>query len=282
MFCEEQVEHYRAFGFVVLGQQLDRETVEALSDELDAAFRDAFGSRFEERPDTGGISGHYLPVMSLARTPLSLSLIERLHPLAARLLGGNVLPSPAEAILLFDQAAWHDDTGFDVTAVKFACYLEPLTAENGALRVLPGSHLDHYRDLVKRFDRRVMAQSREELATTVERLPAYVCATQPGDVIAFDQRLYHASINGRDRRQWTVSFYRDPQTEEDTAAVTAALRDEVAADYGSYGEYDPTRYPFYDPEWISKLEQTWHAPSLRRLRELGILDAASDAIEGTS
>src|SRR5262249_39238902 len=122
----------------------------------------------------------------------------------------------------------------------------------------------------------------EELPVTVERLPAYVCETQPGDVIAFDQRLYHASVNGRDRRQWTVSFYRDPQTEEEEAAVSEALRDEVAADYGSFGDYDPQRYPFYDPEWIGRLVQTWQGPAVERLGELGILDAAARSIEGTS
>ena len=279
MFCEEQVEHYHAFGFVVLREQLDAATVEALSNEIDGAFRDAFGSYFDERPDPGGISGHYLPVMSAARTPGSLALIERLHPLARRLLGGEALPSPAQAILFFEQAAWHEDTGFDVSSVKFAAYLEPLTAGNGALRVLPGSHLAGYRELAKQFDRRVMAQSREELSAAVARLPGHACETTPGDVIAFDQRLYHASVNGRDRRQWTVTFYRDPQTEQETAAVSAALSDEVAPGYGSFGDYDPKRFPFYDPDWIGRLEQSWQAPAVGRLRELGILDAAARAIE---
>jgi hypothetical protein len=136
MFSDEHVEHYRSFGFVILRNQLDEATIDALSSEVDTSFRDAFGDRFDERPDPGGITGHYLPVMSTTRTPVSLGLVERFHPLARRLLGREALPSPAQAILFFDQANWHDDTGLDVTAVKFACYLEPLTAATGALRVL--------------------------------------------------------------------------------------------------------------------------------------------------
>ncbi len=282
MITEEHIEHFRAFGFVVLRRQLDAETVERLSAEIDRAFRDAFGTRFDERPDPGGIIGHYLPVMSCAIAPASLELVEHLHPVARRLLGSEALPSPAEAILFFEEAPWHDDTGFDVVAVKFAAYLEPLTAGTGALRVLPGSHLEPFRARAHEFERRVTTQRRDEIAEAVERLPGVACETEPGDMIAFDLRLFHASLGGKDRRQWTMSFYRDPASPEEAEPVAAALLDDVAADYGSWGEYDPQRYPFYDPEWIAETERTWRAPSISRLRELGVLDAAAQSVERSS
>lgn len=274
MLTHEHIEHYKTFGYVVLRRQLDEEKLKALSQEVDRAFLDAFGRRFRERPRAGGIEGHYLPVMSVTRTPVSLELVESLQMVAQWLLGATVLPTPALAILFFGEAPWHDDTGFAVSAVKFAAYLEPLAAGNGALRVLPGSHLDAYRELAKRFERRVMPQRDEELADTVERLPGHVLATQPGDVIAFDLRLYHASIHGRDRHQWTVTYYRNPETPEETEQVKAALADEVAADYGSWNEYDPECYPFYDPDWVATAERDWRARSIDRLRELGVFEAA--------
>ena len=72
MTTAEQVEHFRSFGFVILRRQLDPATVGRLTAELEAAFRDALGARFDERPGRGGIGGHYLPVMSSALTPVSL------------------------------------------------------------------------------------------------------------------------------------------------------------------------------------------------------------------
>ncbi len=282
MITEEHVEYFRTFGFVVLRRQLVAETVERLSAEIDRAFRDAFGKRFDERPDPGGISGHYLPLMSQALTPGSLELVEHLHPVARRLLGSEALPSPAEAILFFGEAPWHDDTGSEVTAVKFAAYLEPLTAGTGALRVLPGSHLEPFRTAAREFERRTTTQRRDEIPEAVERLPGLSCETEPGDVIAFDPRLFHASVGGRDRRQWTVSFYRDPVSPAEAESVAAALLDDVATDYGSWGEYDPRRYPFYDPEWVAETEQTWRGPAIVRLRELGVLDAAAGSVEGAS
>lgn len=277
MIMNDHVEHYRSFGFVVLRSQLEEQTTAALSVEVDCAFRDAFGEAFAERPECGGIEGHYLPVMSRARTPVSLQLVERLHPVARRLLGGEALPAPAQAILFFDQAGWHADTGFAVEAVKFACYLEPPRAETGALRVLPGSQVAAYAELVRDFDRSVLPQNREDLRMAVERLPSFACETDPGDVIAFDLRLHHASVYGRDRRQWTVTFYRDGETPEAAAEVGRALADEVAPGYGSWGEYDAGRYPFYDPDWLAELEADWRASAARRLRELGIVEAAAAA-----
>jgi len=106
MLTDEHVEHHRTFGFVVLRRQLDEATVAALSDEVDRALRAAFGDRFDERPDEGGISGHYLPVMSAARTPVSLRLVERFHGIARRLLGAEPLPAPAEAMASITAATW--------------------------------------------------------------------------------------------------------------------------------------------------------------------------------
>ena len=168
-----------------------------------------------------------------------------------------------------------------MAAVKFAAYLEPLRAANGALRVMPGSHAEPLRTMVRTFDRRVTAQSNADGSETVERIPEHVCETEPGDVIAFDLRLFHASLNGRDRRQWTVTFYRDPATPEEERETVGALADDVAADGGSWGEYDPGRYPFYDPEWVAEVGRTWRAGSIRRLRELGALDTVTRPIEGT-
>jgi hypothetical protein len=146
--------------------------------------------------------------------------------------------------------------------VRFAAYLDRLEARTGALRLLPGSHRQPLRGAAKAFDRQVSRQRDDEIVAVVERLPAYVCDSEPGDVIAFDLRLYHASVHGRDRRLWTVTYYRDPEDPEEAAAAAAALADDVAADYGSWDEYDPGRYPFYDPDWIAATERTWRAPAM--------------------
>jgi hypothetical protein len=83
MLSDEQIDHYRTFGFLVLPGYLEEGETAALGAELDRAHRDAFGARYDERPDRGGIDGHYLPMMSRDRTPRSLALVEDPRFLAA-------------------------------------------------------------------------------------------------------------------------------------------------------------------------------------------------------
>jgi hypothetical protein len=92
----------------------------------------------------------------------------------------------------------------------------------------------------------------EELRRQVEGLPLYVAETRPGDVIAFDWHLRHTSIRGRDRRQWTVSYVRDPTTAEERAAFTDVVIDgNLAFLLDDLDDYDHAAYPPYDDHWLA-------------------------------
>jgi Phytanoyl-CoA dioxygenase (PhyH) len=254
MLSDEQIDQYRTFGFLVLPGYLDEYETAALGAELDRAHRDAFGARYTERPDRGGIDGHYLPMMSRARTPRSLALVEDPRFLAAarQLIGAAVVPFYAEGILYCGEAGFHDDAGPGVKAVKFVAYLEPLTADTGALRLLPGSHHPEFSAIVAAWDRRHPAMDSEQLRRQVEGLPLYVAETRPGDVIAFDWHVRHTSVRGRDRRQWTVSYVRDPATAEETASFTDVVVDgNLAFLLDDLDDYDHEAYPPYDDHWLA-------------------------------
>lgn len=277
MLSEQQIAQYQTFGFVVLRQHLDRETMALLSEEVDRAFLDAFGDFFFDRPDQGGgIEGHYLPVMG-SKTPLSRDLVEdsRLCEAAEELLGGLPLPTYAEAILYFDQAGVHQDDGIGVTGVKFAAYLEPLDAGTGAPRFIPGSHHPDYAASVNLLLRANPPQDDEELRRQVEGLPCFVAETEPGDVIAFDLHVFHGSIRGRDRRQWTVTYHKDPATAEERERFRLYLEDDVRCRllYEPDPPYEVRDYPLYDPRWVEDAGAPTRARFAPRLRELGVFEA---------
>jgi len=140
MLTTAQADHFRTFGFTVLRGYL-ADCVSALRAEAGAAIRDAYAATFDERV-IDGISGHYLPMASRL-TPVSASLVcddPRLIDAAGQLLGGPVIPECPEGVLYFFEAGWHTDDGIGVRGVKFATYFGELTAGNGALRLVPGSH----------------------------------------------------------------------------------------------------------------------------------------------
>ena len=73
MLTDQQVDHFRTFGFLALRGFLGAERTEALQAEVDAALHDAYAATYDERV-VDGISGHYLPMASRL-TPVSASLV---------------------------------------------------------------------------------------------------------------------------------------------------------------------------------------------------------------
>ena len=260
--------HFRAFGFVVLRAALNGVQVAALAAEADATVRDATAANYLVEPEGGGITGHYIPATG-QRTPVSVALLMRFAPLAEELAGVPLVPAVVQHILFFDCASWHTDTGHAVPSVKAVAYLEPLTADTGALRVLPGSH---------RLDERVLSpvlhgpafRSEDSWRPAIRQVPCHVVETVPGDVIVFDEHLWHASVGGRHRHQWSAEFVLDPVGPEEELAVRAYLASQFSPDDSL--DYDPTHYPYYGPALRSDGPARWMA----QLDRLGAL-AAADA-----
>jgi hypothetical protein len=234
---------FDADGYLVLRRSFD---AARLSAEVDAALADGLPGAFRSEAG-GGISGRYLPLMN-ERTPESLRLLDRFAAVAAALLARPMLPVRAKCVLYFGDAGWHRDSDTDLASVGFAAYLEPLDAASGALRVRPGSH--RHTDEAPGIG--------GELA-----LP-----TEPGDVIVFDEHLWHASSGGRDRRQWRVDFVADPTTDREVETTRDYFRAIYAPDWD--GGYDVDRYPTYGPHW-----QSSGRAAVERLRALGVYELAA-------
>jgi len=251
---QSEIEHFQAFGFVVFRNAFD---AGPLRDELDQAL-DASSGR---STGTGVAEVQYLPMMSL-RTPCSLFLLDRFETAAAALLGGPVLPVRAKGMRYFGSTAWHTDSSRPVASVGFAAYLDSLNAENGALRVLPGSHRGEYGSIIAAYLTSLVP------GAAVESFPAIAVATEPGDVIAFDEHLFHASTGGTMRLQWRVDYVRDPSSATEEEVVRAYFTHIFAPDWD--GGYDVDAFPSYSRQWIDSAR-----PAIARLRELGVFRLAA-------
>ena len=126
-----------------------------------------------------------------------------------QLYGEDALGIVSDANRYVGHTRWHPDHLVDPTedcyGVKFAYYLEPVGAETGALRA--NSRIAQESACTVRC---------EKIWTTTNLIfasvPAYVCESEPGDVVAFDVRCWHASWGGAiDRRMCTVVYYKNPE-----------------------------------------------------------------------
>jgi hypothetical protein len=146
-----------------------------------------------------------------------------------------------------------------VASLGCAAYLEPLKAETGALRVLPGSHRPGLGDAIR---------AAGAVGLAADALPAHVVATMPGDVIAFDEHLFHASSGGAVRRQWRVDYVREPEEGESTARVKAYFARIYPPDWD--GGYDVDRHPSYGADWLASPRR-----AVKVLAELGVYELAA-------
>jgi len=269
MLTTAQADHFRTFGFTVLRGYLA--DCAALRAEVDAAIRDAYAATFDERV-IDGISGHYLPMASRL-TPVSASLVcddPRLIDAAGQLLGGPVIPECPEGVLYFFEAGWHTDDGIGVRGVKFAAYFGELTAGNGALRLVPGSHHPEQNARLAAYScRRGPARGEAEAAAYQASIPGYIADTSPGDVIAFDLHTWHASTGGRDRLAWTAVYQRCPETDAERDRTLRSVHDSFEQ---AFRGFDTGRYPVWRDWLADAATHPRRAGVIGRMRHAGVLD----------
>ena len=127
-----------------------------------------------------GTHRHWLPMMG-PETPFFTNIPEdpRFSEVAEKLYGDDVFFVVSDANRYVGNTGWHPDHNVDPTkdcyGVKFAYYLEPVDAETGALRLIPGSHKNPLHGDLR--------ENLNELGLEICDVPGYVCKSEPGDVV---------------------------------------------------------------------------------------------------
>lgn len=98
-------------------------------------------------------------------------------------------------------SGWHSDGWWDTTSkfMKMAFYLDPLTRDTGALRVVPGSHIVADQFSTNRGNGGKNWNS--DFGVHGRDIPASALETQPGDLAIFNHNTKHASFGGNSKRR---------------------------------------------------------------------------------
>lgn len=281
---QQQLAHFRTFGFIVLRGLLSDEEMLSLSDE----FERKLNSMYAHMPWDDSMR-HWSGSCLGDDTPMLQALTEdhRFAGAAKQMYGDDVLLAGVDGNRYTSGFAkkagddrdagftrWHSDHGTNVEedcyGVKMAIYLDPTAAETGALRLVPGSHLEPLHSLLREMG---VGQHQEDL------LPSYVCSSLPGDVVMFDMRCFHAAFNGSsNRRMCTVVYYNNPQGMAQEEA-TRARRGRPEASHRTARQYQH-ELDRYSSDFIGAVPRTWvqnpnnsqqRAFWIRRKGELGYL-----------
>ena len=248
----QQIHFFHTFGYLGFSQLLsDR------SEEITAAFEEIWaqnGGGHNGQPHNGQARSCIVPFIDQHETLCSLLDDPRILGIAEPLLGADFNYMGSDGNYYVGDTGWHSDgwkKATDPTHLKIAFYLDPLTRDSGALRVIPGSHRqgEPYADWLQEK----VKGSQDEWAIGGADVPAMALETQPGDVVCFNHHTKHAAFGGsKRRRMFTINLcQRYPQDR------LQDLRDYISGSARFWVErkYGDTMVATAGPERMVHLEQ---------------------------
>ena len=223
MLSPGQVSHFKSFGFLFIRQLFSAKEVEDITttaDNLWLKLRD--GQSLD--PEQGQGEGTFVE-RDAALTKMVTDA--RIYEAAESILGPGFIWAGSEGnVTVNSEHPWHPDRPGDhdevsYTRLKVNLYLDPITEENGCLRVIPGSHR---MPLHQEIEPDSMHQRRglpvRPFDVPGPNMPSVSLESNPGDAIFFSQSIWHAIFNGwAGRRYIALKFAARPQTENHLASL---------------------------------------------------------------
>jgi len=208
---QTQIDFFDVFGYLVIPKLFSPAEMNQIIDGFewsilnhgsgekhDGSNRTMFGGPIEHRSDMSAILDH----------PAIKGLI-------GGILGDDFNYCGGDGNYYTGNTGWHPDGNWgQLFAAKIAFYLDELTSETGALRLIPGSHKPDHFIRQRQID---INKSMALFGFSPMDFPGNITIeSQPGDIVIFNHDLYHASYGGgTHRRMFTMNCTRHAKTDED-------------------------------------------------------------------
>ena len=222
MLNKDQIAHFDTFGFVFIRNLLSEPEI----NELSLYSQEIFD---EHSRNTGEKYSQLQPFFELNSKMDKFVVDDRIFNSVNRLLGDDILWVGSEGnITTKSEHGWHPDRTGNENQVnhrrlKVMFYLDQTTREKGCLRVIPGSHnYEMHRDIINGTDAPPDSGEDADYIYGVKgrEFPAYFVESNPGDVLFFNQCLWHAVYNGfPGRRYLAMKFAAKPENDEQVESL---------------------------------------------------------------
>ena len=181
---------------------------------------------------------------------------DRIYVPMEQALGQDLLWVTSDGNLYVGDTDWHHDaTVRGYPQIKVALYLDAVRKDIGCLRVIPGSHEPPYHHALEPLS----LQRQSAFGVAGVDVPCFCVESEPGDVVFFNQTIWHASFGGRaGRRMLALSYLPSPTNDEHRAYVKSL--------YAAVTVRDHPRMPFLE-SGRPRVEAI-----VTRLRALGLED----------
>ena len=222
MLTDEQIKGFETFGLVLIREAFSLREMAAIIEANDQilASVDANESNYP-------VDENDNIVAPIERNDDLRPLIEddRIYQPMAQLLGSDFIWGGSETHREIDSPerdhTWHSDRPGDpeelaYTRIKIMLYLQPMKKDHGALRVIPGSHRYPLHEQISFFQKEHLTNPNPTyFGMTGDEVPCFAVETVPGDMLMFNQSLYHGAYGKSPGRKYiALKFAARPSTDK--------------------------------------------------------------------
>ena len=203
---EQQKQFFDTFGYLIFPGLL-KDQIETITSEFRAVFDDKGIAHDATRRTC------MVPFIDQREKLCALLDNPGILGIAKGLLGDDFNYIGSDGNYYTGDTSWHSD-GYHTVGkfMKIALYLDSVTRETGALRIIPGSHKLEHRD----WQALKAANAKELWGIEQSEVPSVALESNPGDVVAFNHNLMHAAFGGStQRRMFTINLSARAQTPEE-------------------------------------------------------------------
>lgn len=206
---EHQLNTFNLFGYIKVPGLLHQEI-----DEITRAFDQTFEQHANEAVPWDNVVHHHRPRLIMPQVADKCEEIRgllknpKLVEIVSDILGEGFQLIGSDANIYECGTRWHTDIiglPYNCKNVKLIFYLDPSQTNEDCFRVIPGSHF--HTDKFAKSLKRNIREPEESLNLDVAGIPCQQVTTQPGDVVIFDARVWHAvDYAGHRRRAFSFLF----------------------------------------------------------------------------
>jgi len=206
LLTPQQIHFFETFGFLKISGLFAPDI-----DDIVGGFEDIFGDQnqpvWETKVALHGDARRVIIPGFIEQSPrlAPLQYDPRVVGVVQSLVGRDYTWANSDGNLFYCESYWHPD---DYAAplhhyhVKLSFYLDDLTGDSGAIRIIPGSHFHqqtYAKTLLKAFKDPTGVS--DIFGITGGEIPSVTVESTPGDLIVWNFRTIHGSYNGGERRR---------------------------------------------------------------------------------
>ena len=221
MNTAEKRAHFDTFGFIVWRRAFSSAEVADITSEFDDLMTELRGGR----PFTGQSREQQAPFVELRPSLARLAVDDRTYETVEELLGPDFVWAGSEGNITAGDVEWHPDRPGDHEEISYVrlktmLYLDDTTKESGALRVIPGSHRMPLHSEIEPEKHHQRGDRVDPFGLPGEDVPCFPVEPQPGDLILFNQSLWHSVFRGWVGRRFIgLKYAPTPKTDKQIASL---------------------------------------------------------------